>query len=110
MGELERDILRLNDVWGQFSQWARALQRYRNQHKHDKPLVTAIDARVAGGEAERLLRIFGGEQFLAVAAMAVAAHHEAGASHALAAGLEIVGMPVSHAHQPVLRRCLSAEC
>lgn len=45
MGELERDILRLNDVWGQFSAWARALQRYRNQRKHDKPLAAAIDAR-----------------------------------------------------------------
>lgn len=45
MGELERDILRLNDVWGQFSQWARALQRYRNQRKHDRPLAAAIDAR-----------------------------------------------------------------
>ncbi len=45
MGELERDILRLNDVWGQFSEWARALQHYRNQRKHDRPLVVAIDAR-----------------------------------------------------------------
>ncbi len=45
MGDLERDILRLNDVWGQFSEWVRALQRYRNQRRHDKLLVLAIDTR-----------------------------------------------------------------
>ena len=47
MGEMERDILRLNDVWAQFGQWAQALQRYRNQHKQDKPLATAIEERFA---------------------------------------------------------------
>lgn len=46
MGDLERDILRLNDLWDQFSAWTQALRRYRSQHRQDRPLVAAIDARL----------------------------------------------------------------
>jgi hypothetical protein len=49
--DLENDILRLRDTWGQLSQWLRQLRRYRDQRSRDQATAAALDERLAEVDA-----------------------------------------------------------